>query len=296
MRHAAKNLALFVLGSIIHFMKPSKKRPNSGARHSLDERSLLTCAEAAARAAGEHALEQSTRRQKIFRSFAHDVKLKLDRECQDLVESVIKNRFPDHAILGEESEAGAHNSTMGFTWIVDPIDGTVNYFHGLPWWCCSVAVQLNGQTLAGAVFAPVLKECFTATAHGPALRNGRQIRVSSTSRLGSALILTGDDKNRRKNDASFAVFAGLTAAAQKTRVLGAAALDLCRVACGEADAYFEGNIYVWDIAAGGLIVERAGGKTGHLPSATGLHQLRFMATNNKLYPSLRRLLLRLSRA
>jgi myo-inositol-1(or 4)-monophosphatase len=256
-----------------------------------DERALLDCAEAAARAAGAHALAHSGRRGQVVRAFAHDVKLRLDRECQDRVEAIIRRRFPNHAILGEESETPAGPDTQSETvWVVDPIDGTVNFFHGLPWWCCSVAVQHNGRTLAGAVVAPALGECFTARAHGPACRNGRPIRVSTTARPADALVLTGVDKRRSRAGDSFRMFAALAAATQKARVLGAAALDLCRVACGEADAYYEGGIYLWDVAAGGLIVERAGGRAEILPGAPGPDRLRFLATNGRLHAAFRRLL------
>ena len=132
---------------------------------------LLSCAVAAASAAGRHAYDNLSRRGSTLLNARHDVKLELDVECQRVAETVIRSRFPDHALLGEEDpEDRPEDLASGrLQWVIDPIDGTINFFHGLPHWCCSVAVRRGGDSLAGAVYAPVMDELYTATAAGPAL-------------------------------------------------------------------------------------------------------------------------------
>ena len=243
----------------------------------------------AAQAAGNHAWVHGVRRTEVVRTFAHDVKLKLDQECQTVAERVIRSRFPTHHILGEESaaERAPTPDAGAYEWVIDPIDGTVNFSHGLPFWCRSVAVRQGATVLAGAVYAPVLKELYTAVRGGPALCNGEPIHVSATRRLSAALVMTGLDKAPDPRLPSLAVFRALANAVQKTRVMGSAALDICRVASGQADGYFETGIYVWDISAAGLIVERAGGRTEILREFGG-HRLAFLASNGALHTALRR--------
>lgn len=262
-----------------------------GSRAPIGSRDLLDCAVAAARAAGNHAADNVDRRTDIVRRAKHDVKLRLDIECQAHAASVILARYPGHRLLGEEDEtpAGRAADDSEYEWIVDPIDGTVNFSHGLRRWCCSVAVRRAGHTLAGAVFAPALGDLYTATADGPALCNGGPLRVSTTAALSETLVYTGVDKTAHAALPAFAMFRAISANVQKTRVTGSAALDLCDVAAGRGDAYFESGIFTWDIAAGGLLVERAGGKTENLGSL-GEHRLRFLAGNGRIDKALKRLI------
>lgn len=264
-------------------MKNKSKCP---ALPSLDR--LLACAEAAARAGGKHALKNNHRRGIVAQTFAHDVKLKLDRECQDVTERVIRKHFPSAVILGEEDTA--QTAATDVLWVIDPIDGTVNYFHGLPLWCCSVAVQIRGRAAAGAVYAPMLEECYTAHRERQATCNGKPIAVSATRRLKDAVILTGLNKRNDLLDRSFALFQTLSHKTQKLRILGSAALDICQVAAGRADAFFESGIYLWDVAAAGLIVEQAGGQTEIVATGSN-HQLKIVASNGNLHAPLRRLVL-----
>lgn len=245
---------------------------------------LLACAVEAARAAGDHARANEARRHSVAERFAHDVKLHLDLECQEKAEEVIRTAFPGHSILGEERadrEAGE-----GYRWIVDPIDGTVNFLHGLQLWCSSVAVEKDGKVLAGAVYEPAMGELFTAAADAPALCNGRPIRVSATARAADALVVTGLSKNIDKNLATMEVLEAVSRAVQKARIMGAAAVDICNVACGRADGYIEAGIYLWDVAAGGLIVERAGGRAEVLEDLGGF-RYRYLCTNGLLHDELR---------
>jgi myo-inositol-1(or 4)-monophosphatase len=223
---------------------------------------LLACAVAAARAAGVHAIQNESRRGEVAQSLAHDVKLNLDTECQRKAEQVIHSAYPDHAILGEEG--GAEGSADTPLWIVDPIDGTVNFSHGLTYWCASIAVQIRGQAIAGAVYAPAMNELYTAASDQPALCNDQPIRVSGVSDLSGVLALTGLEKTLDAHLGSLDVTRAVSLKVQKIRLFGAAALDVCHVACGRADAFFESGVYLWDIAAGSLIAERAGGRAEHL--------------------------------
>ncbi|MDD5677847.1 MAG: inositol monophosphatase family protein [Kiritimatiellae bacterium] len=262
-----------------------KNKSSSPALPSLDR--LLSCAEAAARAGGAHALKHTHRRRIVAETFAHDVKLKLDRECQDVAERTIRKYFPRAVILGEETPMTPAKADM--LWIIDPIDGTVNYFHGLPLWCCSVAVQVRGHTAAGAVYAPVLKECYTAHRERSSTCNGKPIAVAATRRLKDAVILTGLNKQNDLLNHSIALFKKLSRKSQKVRIMGSAALDICQVAAGRADAFYESGIYLWDAAAAALIVEQAGGRADIM--ATGPHyQLRIIASNGRLHSPLRRLI------
>jgi myo-inositol-1(or 4)-monophosphatase len=215
--------------------------------------------------------------------------LRLDGECQEQAEAVIRRRFPGHDVLGEEDPSGAaRGECAGTQWIIDPIDGTVNFSHGLPAWCCSVAVAVNGKVAAGAVYAPATNECFTAATGHPARLNGRIIHVSRTRCVARALVLTGLDKSVDPRRPSFEIFRRLSASAQKARVMGSAALDICRVACGQADGYFESGIYLWDVAAAGLVVRQAGGRAEILRRLDN-GRLQFLASNGRIHRALRRL-------
>jgi len=256
---------------------------------SIDIPVLLECAVEAARAGGRHALDNARRRREILKTFKHDVKLALDVESQREVEAAVRARFPDHAILGEEDpyDAAIPQSAAGYLWIVDPIDGTVNFSHGLPLWCCSVAVKHHDRTVAGAVFAPELNRLFTAAAGQPALCNGVPIHVSPTATLASAIVCTGTNKSGEPDVPPFTFFERIASAVQRPRITGCAALDLCFVACGAADGYFESGIFLWDVAAAGLLVERAGGRAEAL-GFLDAKRLRFVASNGLIHEELKR--------
>jgi len=251
---------------------------------------LLETAVKASRSAGLHALANLHRRQETVMVSAHDVKLKLDLECQEIAQGMVRTDFPHHAILAEESADkgqpvdNPHDSP--YTWIIDPIDGTVNFSHGMPWWCCSVAVKHEDHTVAGAVFAPAFNELFTAARGGKAHCNNRPITVSQTGTLKEAMILTGLDQKHVTHMPRLSLFRDIADNVQKARLMGAAALDICRVAAGQADGYFEAGIYVWDVAAASLIVEMAGGRTETLSSRPS-HQIMHLATNGLLHEEFR---------
>ena len=253
-------------------------------------RDYLDVAVAAARAAAGHAVRNRHRRHEVLARARHDVKLNLDVEAQDAAMQPIRARFPGHAILGEEGagDAGGAAGTP-YEWVIDPIDGTVNFSHGLPLWCSSVALRRNGRTIAGAVWAPDMNELYTASEDEPARLNGNPIRVSSVDRPEHAVVFTGLAKDIDPTFHPFALFERLTLGTQKTRIMGVAALDICHVACGQGDGYFEAGIYIWDIAAASLVVERAGGRSEVLREMPG-NRLFFLASNGLIHRALSDLL------
>ena len=251
-------------------------------KNRSNQQLLDICVEAA-RTAGMHALNNLHRREEIAQSFDHDVKLVMDSECQRVAEAIIHSHFPDHAILGEE---GSVANEQAFEWIIDPIDGTANYTRGFPYWCCSIAVRYTSEILAGCVFVPVLNECYTATADGPALCNGKPIHASDVPNIGKATLFTGLTKDIDERSISF--FADAARTAYKVRVIGAAAIDICHIACGRSDGYFEAGIYIWDIAAAGLIAERAGAICTAWPRDEE-HGIRFLCTNPHIHAAIKQI-------
>jgi myo-inositol-1(or 4)-monophosphatase len=251
--------------------------------------SLLGCAVEAAQTAGRYALTHYNRRAETVRRTAHDVKLQLDLECQERASEIVRQWYPRHAILGEEG--GSLDPAAEITWIIDPIDGSVNFSHGLPLWCCSVAAMSGGKILAGAVFAPQLQELFTATMDGPAQRNGASIRVSSIATLAEATVAVSVAPGDMDEGRSLRILNELLPACQKSRNFGSAAIDLCYVATGSFDAYAVSSIHLWDCAAGGLIVVRAGGRMEVLEVLNSI-RMRMIATNGVLHsafaPAIRR--------
>jgi len=250
---------------------------------------LLDVAICAAEAAGKHALENKHRRTEATETFSHDVKLVLDAECQKIAEGVIGSEFPEHGILGEEGARPTR--TQAYEWIIDPIDGTMNYSHGFPYWCCSIAVRQNKKILAGCVYAPEFEDYYTAHIEDPAKLNGAPIKASDTRQLQESMVFTGLSKQlETATDPQFETFRKLAVNTQKLRITGAAALDLCHVAAGSADGYFETGIYLWDFAAAGLIAERAGARLSLYPRKDAADEYTVLCANENLFAGLSALL------
>ena len=253
-------------------------------------KNLLACAVDAVRVAGQHALDNIDRRTDAVEVSVHDVKLALDIECQAKAEAVIRGYFPDHSILGEEDAAldAAPGGSSEYEWVVDPIDGTVNFSHGMRRWACSIGVRRDGTTLAGAVYAPETDELYTATLDTAAQCNGKEIKVSQTNRAARSIVFTGLDKKVNASLPPFEIFRSIAANVQRPRVMGCASLDMCHVAAGYGDAYFESGIYIWDVIAAALIVTRAGGKA-ELLSEKDDGRLMFLASNGLVHEEMREL-------
>ncbi len=209
-----------------------------------------------------------------------------------LVEAILAAR-PGDGILGEE---GADRpSRTGLRWVIDPLDGTTNYLYGLPAWCVSVGIERDGEPVVGVVVAPVMGERYMATAGGGATRNGVPIRVSPEAHLGHALVATGFGYAPERRAYQGAVVAALLPRIRDVRRAGSAALDLCSVACGRVDAYYEVGVQAWDVCAGAVVVREAGGivdapRIGRVPFDTdlvpGAPGRPFVASNRVLHDAL----------
>lgn len=217
---------------------------------------LQAVASLAARRGGDYVLNHLHRRKDADTISRIDVKHTLDRESQQLVAETIRAAYPSHGLLGEEN---LQSGTSDWRWVIDPIDGTVNFYHGLPVWCVSVACQFQGETQAAAVYLPELAKLYEATRESPATCNGIPLQVAQTPTLDQAIIQTGADKSSTAA-CDFQFLTKIAQIAQRPRIYGAAAADICFVAESRSDAFFETGIYIWDIAAAALILERAGGR------------------------------------
>jgi myo-inositol-1(or 4)-monophosphatase len=192
------------------------------------------------------------------KSTAIDLVTEVDRACEQAILDVLTSSFPEHAILAEES--GAHG-THEFLWLVDPLDGTTNFAHQYPQVSISVALARSGQTILGVVYDPVREELFSARRGSGAHLNDRRLQVSTIADLDSSLLASGFPYDRRERaDYYLAFFKGFMMRTQGVRRAGSAALDLCWVASGRVDGFWEWKLKPWDTAAGALIVEEAGGR------------------------------------
>jgi len=187
-----------------------------------------------------------------------DVVTEVDHAAEELIRSRLLTARPDDGFVGEEGSEDA--SVSGVTWVVDPIDGTVNFLYGIPQYAVSIAARVGDEVVAGVVLDVVKGECFTATRGGGAHLDGRPIRVREVVPLPQRLVITGFSYERPPRMAQAAAVHELLGRVRDVRRLGSAALDLCYVGCGRADAYVEEGLNEWDLAAGGLVVEEAGGR------------------------------------
>jgi myo-inositol-1(or 4)-monophosphatase len=181
-----------------------------------------------------------------------------DRKSEALILERIRARWPSHDILGEEG--GLHDKNSDYRWYVDPLDGTTNFAHGFPVFCVSLALEHKGQRIAGVVYDPTRDEMFAAERGSGAYLNGERIQVSKTSSLAECLVATGFPSHKRHKNPNIYFYHQITLRTHGVRRAGSAALDLCSVACGRFDAFWEFNLNPWDTAAGVLMVEEAGGR------------------------------------
>jgi myo-inositol-1(or 4)-monophosphatase len=211
-----------------------------------------------------------------------DVKLELDVRTQKLITDLILGTHPDHAILGEEE--GDLGGEGEVEWIVDPIDGTVNYFYGIPHFCVSIAARVRAthEPLLGVIHDPMQGETWSVVRGGTPQINGKTIAVSARTLMSEAIITAGFSKSKSALDAGFDRYRRLSYEVFKTRMLGSAALALAYVATGRLDAYVEEQISLWDIAAGVQLVEAAGGRVITRPSETKPGTFFICAWNGRL--------------
>jgi myo-inositol-1(or 4)-monophosphatase len=247
-------------------------------------KSALTAAVQAARAAGKVMYTNWHKPKKVNAAEAHDIKLELDVRCQKLIEKILRAAFPHIPLLGEEGISG--DVTAAYRWVVDPIDGTVNYFFGMPHAAVSIALQYREQSVVGVIYDPFTDELWTTLRGGPSRLNGRVIRVSNRARIEEAVIAMGFSKSQDNLDKSMPHLIRISRRARKLRIMGSAALELAYVASGRLDAYIERRINLWDVAAGSLLVENAGGEF-YAPPAPGQYRFAMCADNGKLRKKLK---------
>ena len=210
----------------------------------------------------------------------HDIKLALDRESQDLITKILLTEFPDHALYGEEGIAG--NQESDYQWIVDPIDGTMNYFYGIPHYCVSIALRHKEELIVGVIYDPSMDELWEVEKGSPALLNGKPISVSPRTRLEESALFVGCGKDEATLSTGLERFRRASIRARKMRMMGSAALAMAYISCGRLDAYVESRISLWDIAAGQLLLESAGGKVT-LEAVPGKEDVwSIVATNAKI--------------
>jgi len=219
---------------------------------------LEVAVDAARRAGGLLLGRLGSLRQIDYKGSPSNIVTEMDRQAEALIVECIGRRFPDHAILAEEG--GGKSGSATHRWIVDPLDGTTNYAHGLPIYCVSIALELDGVLAVGVLYDPSRDECFVAERGRGATLNGAPLRVSATPALGLSLLGTSYPNDLRAAPRNnLAEHAALIQRCRSVRSLGSAALGLAAVAAGRLDGYWEQRLGAWDIAAGALLIREAGG-------------------------------------
>ena len=211
-----------------------------------------------AREAGALLMGYFQRRVKVEYKGDVDLVTEADRASEALITRRIRERWPGHNILGEEGTRTEQGSE--YRWYVDPLDGTTNFAHGFPVFCVSLGLEHNGERVAAVIFDPTRDEMFTAEKGAGGFLNGQPIHVSAISNLAECLLATGFPSHKRHKNPNIFFYHQITLKTHGVRRAGSAALDLCDVACGRFDGFWEFNLNPWDTAAGVLMVEEAGGR------------------------------------
>lgn len=243
----------------------------------------LTVAKDAAFQAGKMLKQHSSSPPKIHYKGAVDIVTDFDNRAQDMIFKSLSNHFPEHDFLAEENLSEEKGSD--FCWIIDPIDGTTNYAHNFPVFCVSIAMAFENEIKLGVIYDPMREEMFTAVKDNGAVLNKKRIHVSSVRELDKSLLATGfpyDLRESRVNN--FDHFLNFATRVQGIRRGGSAALDLCYVACGRFDGFWELKLQPWDVAAGRVIVLEAGGRVSDFQNyETGLSAEETLATNGLIH-------------
>jgi len=262
---------------------------------------LRVDAEELARAAGAVLREGHGRAHRPERKGRIDLVTEYDRRAERVVIEGLARRHPDHAVLAEESGAsppasarpsGGSTASPSVRWIVDPLDGTTNFAHNYPFFCVSVAAEVEGALTAGAVYDPVRDELFSAAAGSGATLNGAALEVSDIEQVEDALLVTGFPYDVREHpERSLPLFEAFLMRAQGVRRDGSAALNLCYLAAGRFDGFWEGHLSPWDMAAGVLIVREAGGRvTNYEGGEFRLERPEILASNGRIHEEMTTLL------
>lgn len=234
----------------------------------------------AAQASGELLRKNFGCALKVDEALHHDLKLALDKESQDIIFGIIAESFPDHALVGEEGTDG--NADSDYQWIVDPIDGTVNFFYGIPHFCISIALKHKDEIIVGVILDPMLNDLWTVEKGGKPYLNGEEISASPRTKLEESILYIGCGKTDKALDQGLERFRKGSLRARKMRMMGSAALGMAYIATGRLDAYVESRISLWDIAAGKLLVEAAGGKVELTPYESDPNVFSIISSNGKI--------------
>jgi myo-inositol-1(or 4)-monophosphatase len=237
----------------------------------------LDAAIEAARAAGDLLRANFHHPLRVNAAEAHDIKLEIDVLAQELITDLLLKKFPTHALYGEEGIVG--DQTTKYQWVVDPLDGTVNYFYGIPHFCVSIALRFRLEIIVGVIFDPIRDEIWTGQKGDTPKLNGTPFRVSERADLAEAVLSVGLSKTGATIEAGLPLLQAMIYRVRKCRLLGSAALDMAYVACGRLDAYIEQGISLWDIAAGWILVEMAGGKVEMRPRQDMKDKYSVVASN-----------------
>ena len=211
----------------------------------------------------------------------HDIKLALDKESQELITEILLGARPGDALYGEEGLAGNQESDR--QWIVDPIDGTVNFFYGIPHFCVSIALRVAGEIVVGVIHDPMVGETWSVEKGGLAMLDGKPIQTSKRAEFAESILFVGCGKDEAALQTGIERFRRASVRARKMRMMGSAALGMAYIACGRLDAYIESRISLWDIAAGQLLVETAGGKV-ELTAVPGAGDAWSIVASNGVLP------------
>jgi myo-inositol-1(or 4)-monophosphatase len=262
--------------------------------HETECFEFVPAASAIAREAGALLMEYFRRRVKIEYKGEADLVTEADRSSEALIIRRVREQFPTHAVLGEESGSvpAASASSAGYRWYVDPLDGTTNFAHGFPVFCVSLGIerrnaQGKAERVAGVVYDPTRDELFSAELGRGAYLNGVKVNVSATANLKDSLVATGFPSQKRHTNPNIYFYHQLTLKTHGVRRAGSAALDLCYVACGRYDGFWEFNLNPWDTAAGVLIAQEAGGTvTDFAGGEFDISSRQVLATNGLVHSSM----------
>lgn len=254
---------------------------------------MLNFAMQTAREAGKILLEKFGRKISINDKSDKNIVTEADLASEKYIVEQIKNTFPRHAILAEESgQTLVEGAASEYQWIIDPLDGTTNFAHGYPCFCVSIGLEKIGAGIViGAIYDPTRDEMFAAERGQGATLNGRQIRVSEVDDLNRALLVTGFPYDVRKRERFVELFGKFVLNAQAVRRDGSAAIDLAYIACGRFDGFWEEGLNAWDTAAGSLLVEEAGGRMTHYDGTSfNPHKPLMVASNGTVHESMLKIL------
>ncbi len=257
---------------------------------SATTRQLLETVSDTARAAGRLLFDNVQKNRRVQFKGRIDIVTEMDLRSEKLIVSRLRKALPESSFLTEEGSV--REQTSEFKWIIDPLDGTTNYAHTFPVWCVSIALEYRGELVVGCVYDPTRDEIFTATKHDRARLNGQLVTVSDRRRLDQSLLATGfpyDIRTSRINN--LVNFTNFVKTARAVRRAGSAAIDLCYLASGRFDGYWELKLHPWDMAAGVLIVKQAGGRiTDFEGNDFSIYRDRLLGSNGRIHKEMMRVL------